>query len=659
MMRTTTSAALAILSITAVANAQGDPDVVQQIIEEGTTNSRVWEHLTYLSEQIGPRLTGSSRTMEANAWTRDQFAEFGLSNSHLFKWGEIPVRFDRGPSFARLVEPVARDLEFTTRAWGAGTDGVVRGHVLKAPKTQEDLDAIADHLEGAFILSPGQTRGRRRGVLPRGSVPAVPQELSDQLLDGNIAGVIVASRDELVHTSSLSGWRELDPNDLPTDLQIRVRRSDYDAMNSRIADGEEVIIEVEARNNFVEGPIPVFDTIAEIRGTEFPDEVVIISAHLDSWDGPGSMGTQDNGTGSSVTLETARILAEVGVQPRRTIRFILWTGEEQGLLGSRGYVESLTDEEKANISAVFVDDGGTNYQGGLQCIESMVDMLARATAPVNDAFPDMPVEIRSRERMPRGGGSDHAAFNRAGIPGFFWMEKGKGGLEGRNYRYVWHTQHDTPRYAVEEYLIQAATCSAVTAYNLAMADTLLPRQPPAEETPTETPQPTEDATPFEITTGPLSGAWEGVYTGENARSDSSFTFTFEMSTDGRARGTVKSRFIDGPFAGVTFDAETGKVNAHYNSDQIGRINYEGTLEGDTIKGRIWVPDMYNVDFEATRSTPESDVVAADDAAAVDETETDVDGDAATDAAADDAGTDADGAASNEEQEGGGGDGDGN
>src|SRR5690606_35229748 len=143
---------------------------------------------------------------------------------------------------------------------------------------------------------------------------------------------------------------------------VEVRRSDYDAMNSRLADGEEVHVAFELNHTFIEGPIPCYNTIGEIPGTERPDEVVIVSGHLDSWDGPGSQGTVDNGTGSSVTIEAARILMAADAKPKRTIRFILWTGEEQGLLGSRAYVESLSDEEKAKISAVFVDDSGTNRE---------------------------------------------------------------------------------------------------------------------------------------------------------------------------------------------------------------------------------------------------------------------------------------------------------
>jgi carboxypeptidase Q len=209
-----------------------------------------------------------------------------------------------------------------------------------------------------------------------------------------------------------------------------------------------------------------------------------VSAHLDSWNGPGSQGTTDNGTGSSVTLEAARILATVGAKPKRTIRFILWTGEEQGLLGSRAYVEQLKEKDQLkNVSACFVDDGGTNFEGGLNCFNSQVELLGAATAPINGVFWSStdnryldvnikPVDGGRLGRVAGGGGSDHQSFIAAGVPGFFWDEIGRA-----DYPYGWHTQHDKLDLAIPEYLMQSSTCAAVTAYNLACAPTLLPREP--------------------------------------------------------------------------------------------------------------------------------------------------------------------------------------
>lgn len=309
--------------------------------------------------------------------------------------------------------------------------------------------------------------------------PAGPNEeqLLEMVLNEGPAGFVSSSKDERVWTTSVNGWRELTPDDLAEDLEVIVSELDYDWINSRLADGAEVELEFDMANTLTAGPIPVYNTIAEIRGTEFPDEVVIVSAHLDSWNGPGSQGVTDNGTGSSVTLETARILAAVGARPKRTIRFILWTGEEQGLLGSAAYVASLSDEEKAKIVCCFVDDGGTNTQGGVNGIASMRDYLAAATAPINGRIWDntdgkyLNVNVKVLNEMPQGGGSDHASFNRVGIPGFYWDEVGRA-----VYGFGWHTQHDKLDLAIPNYLRQSATNSAITAYNLACAPQQLTRQ---------------------------------------------------------------------------------------------------------------------------------------------------------------------------------------
>lgn len=436
-------------------------EVLLKIIEEGQQRSQVMEHLNHLCLEIGPRLTGSTRLETANRWTAERFESFGLKNVQVKQWGEMPVRFDRGPSTGEMLKPVERKFEFTTRSWSAGTNGPIEGVVIREPQTEEEFEAVAERLTGAWIL--------RSAVRERGP-------FADRLQSAGIAGVIIPSSDELVRTGGVSGIMQLDFDNLATDVSVFVRRSDYDAINSRLADGEEVVVKFDLKHHFERGPIPLYNTIAEIPGTELPEEVVIISAHLDSWDGPGSQGTVDNGTGSSVTIEAARILAAIGVQPKRTIRFILWSGEEQGLLGSRAYVESLSEEERAKISAVFVDDSGTNQQSSLSCVPAMEAMFQQAIAPMNHAFPDAPIELTITPNMPRGGASDHASFNRVGVPGFFWGKTGRA-----FYRYAWHTQNDKVDQAVPEYLIKNATVSAIVAYVFAEADTLLPRPEPVAE----------------------------------------------------------------------------------------------------------------------------------------------------------------------------------
>ncbi len=304
------------------------------------------------------------------------------------------------------------------------------------------------------------------------------KQVMARVLSENPNGFVSSSKDERVWTTSSNDWRERKLSDYPEDVEVNVRQSDYDYLATRTAEGVDLIVEFDLQNNLSAGPFPVYNVIAEIPGTEKPEEVVIISAHMDSWNGPGSQGTVDNGTGTAVTIEAARILGTLGVQPKRTIRFALWGGEEQGLLGSKAYIESLSEEELANISAAFVDDGGTNYEGGLPAADYMVEYLAAATAPINGVFYSetdgefLNVNVRpTGEKIDTHGGSDHAAFNRAGVPGFFWDEVGRA-----DYGYGWHTQNDRLDLAIEEYLMQSATNAAVVAYNLANAPDLLPRE---------------------------------------------------------------------------------------------------------------------------------------------------------------------------------------
>ncbi|HYE60538.1 MAG TPA: M20/M25/M40 family metallo-hydrolase [Phycisphaerales bacterium] len=507
----------------------GDDATVRRILDEGKNRNQVMNHLTYLAENIGPRLTGSSAVFEANKWCMRQYESWGLSNIHLDQWGTVGVGFDRGPSAGKLlvertrVEPrrrrrdaestpaaenrpaqkeviTIRDFELTTLAWTKGTEGPVRAPVVKMPKTEEELEKVQDKLKGAWVLieappASGQ-RGIRDGVGARYQMRDRAREKAAKLEKGetkdgdediklsvaekvaliDVAGYISTSRDERVWTGAVPGWREKKLDTISKDVHVVVRGSDYDAINSRLADGEPVQCEFDLKHEFFDGPVPVYNTVAEIKGSVYPDEVIIVSAHLDSWNGPGSRGVTDNGTGSAVTLEAARILMAAKAKPHRTIRFIHWTGEEQGLLGSREYVKKNA-ESLDKISCCFVDDGGTNYQGGVGVATNQVELMAAATAPINNVFYDttdgkfLNCDVKDTGKtIVSHGSSDHAAFNAKGVPGFYWAEVGRA-----DYQYGWHTQHDKLNLAIPTYLEQSATNTAVVAYRLACAPTLVPR----------------------------------------------------------------------------------------------------------------------------------------------------------------------------------------
>jgi carboxypeptidase Q len=570
--------AVALLLVGSSLPAQGDPDTIERILVEGKEHSQVWETLRVLSEDIGPRLTGSTRAREANEWARDEFARLGLSNAHLEEWGTFPLGFDRGPSHLRLLTPDERELEFTAPSWSPGTDGPLRARVFRLPRSMAELEEIGFEFEGSLVLCPPR---ERPNVNPAGDEAARAAEEERQAIDEalaelGIAGRIISARGELVLTGAARGWRQLSIDALPTTIEIEIRQSDHDLMAEALDAFEDVTVEVDLQHRFLPGPVSCANTIAEIRGTELPDEIVVVSGHLDSWDGPGSQGAQDNGTGSAVTIEAARILMAAGAKPRRTIRFALWTGEEQGLFGSAGHVANLSEEERARVSVCLVDDGGTNYQGGLVCLETQKEMLDRAIAPVQAAFPELPMENTVVEHLPRFAGSDHASFNAVNIPGFFWNETGSGGREGKNYNFVHHTQHDTMRYAVPEYLVQSATCSAVVAYQLACADSLLPRDTPREDRKAPEPDPT-----FEVVDGPLTGTWVLIL----ADAGIDITLVVEHARDGRLRGNTTAMGSTSWFQEGEWDEDAGEGTFEVVSE-IGKIPYEVSIEDGKLKGTI-------------------------------------------------------------------------
>lgn len=436
-------------------HAQGDPQTIAKIIDEGKNHSQVWSRLQYVCEKIGPRLTGSPKLERAEQWAMNEFKRFGLQNVHREKWGEFPVGFERGPlQVVKMVEPFESTMVFTTGAWTNGTNGLTKAEAVMAPKTLEEVKAQAATLKGKWILAPRGTE----------------TEILDAAEEAGALGRISSSNNELVITSGRYTGKTFENH--PGKPRITVRKSDFERMTRNIWFGKKIVLEVGLENRWFKGPVSNYNVIADIPGTEKPDEYVIVSGHFDSWDGPGSQGANDNATGSMTAMEAARILMASKVKPKRTIRFILWTGEEQGLFGSTGYVKAHP-ELLPKISAVLVDDGGTNYQGGYECIASQKDILEAAFAPVVKAFPDMPQVARVRAKMPKGGGSDHAPFNAVGVPGFFTIETGRA-----DYGKVHHTQFDTIEYSVKEYLVQSATNHAVVAYNLASLPTLLPREEP-------------------------------------------------------------------------------------------------------------------------------------------------------------------------------------
>jgi len=445
--------------------------VVDAIYAVPDEDLQVMDLLDQLSNGIGPRLTSSKNLTEACAWARDRFEAFGLDDARLVEWGSFPVGFDRGPSRARMTSPEKRELVTMTRAWTAGTDGQMRGKAMQAPADDAALEAMRGHLAGAWIVA-GST-----ATAPRfnGDGEELNQRFGRLCDEEGIAGVLrPGPQSNLLVTG---GRYQIDPENLPTRVTVYLRRDQFRDVWQMLEDDQDVELEIDIDNRFNLTPDPLYDVLAEIPGTDLADQIIIIGGHIDSWD--GARGAQDNGTGTSTTLEAARLLMqaiqESGQQPRRTIRFMLWSGEEQGLLGSRAYIEQHP-EETEHISAVIVHDGGTNACAGIQTQPDMEDMFAEAFAPIIAHTADNPDEVlrfhlEPVNRLPYGVGSDHDSYLGVGVPGFFWAQDGK-----TNYTYIHHTQHDTIEEVVPEYQRFSARVIAAGAWRLANMEPMVPRE---------------------------------------------------------------------------------------------------------------------------------------------------------------------------------------
>jgi hypothetical protein len=432
-----------------------DDPVIQKIVELGTHESRVDDHLRHLTKKIGPRLTGSHRLMEAEKWARDRFEQFGLV-AKLERWGEFPVGFDRGPWSGGMVAPEAKKLDFTTRAWTPGVFGPLRGPAVAYPASAAEVKKDAKRFEGAWVVHPADEQLDDK----------VRKAIDDALFAAKIAGHVDRARDPkgvLVHTG---GKHEIDWAALPRDVHVVLRGDQHEDLVRRIGAREAVELEFSIDNRFFRGPVPQHNVVADIVGSELPDEIVIVGGHIDSWD--GAEGAVDNATGCATTMEAARLLMAAGAKPRRTIRFMLWSGEEQGLLGSEAYVKAHP-ELADRTSVVFVHDGGTNFLSGLRVTPEMAEDMKKVFAPVFDLHPDMPFALWYSDAL-RKGGSDHGPFIDKGIPAFFWEQDGRA-----DYDRSHHTQYDTIEHAIPEYQKHSAMVVAIAALGFANLENKLDR----------------------------------------------------------------------------------------------------------------------------------------------------------------------------------------
>jgi len=509
--------------------------VVTKIREEGFRNSKAMETLAQLTDVLGPRLTGSPQMKKASEWTRSQLAAWGLENAHLERWGP----FGRGWSFERvsvhMTSPVSGPLLALPKAWTPGTTGPVRGRVMKIKLSADsDLEKNKGKLAGRILfLSLSRTlRESSRPLFSRYSdddlkeleqfpIPSRPErgldadlphertrfqrKLAEFLVAEKVlATVEISSRDGGLVQVSGGGFREKAGSDGVPALVMAAEH--YNRIYRLLEAKTDVEIELDVRTTFYEGETDSENTVAEIPGTDASGEIVMLGAHLDSWH--AGTGATDNAAGVAVVMEAVRILKALEVRPRRTIRIALWSGEEQGLLGSRAYVRehfaAPPAEEKASaskarrgtaplvfkpdyekLSAYFNVDNGTGKIRGVYTQDNV------AAGAIFEAWLEPFADLGATTVTNRStGGTDHRTFDAVGLPAFQFIQ------DDVDYATrTHHTSMDVYDRIQREDLVQASVILASFVYHAAMRDGRFPRKPLPRESPSPSPSPGDAVSP--------------------------------------------------------------------------------------------------------------------------------------------------------------------
>ncbi len=435
---------------------------VAQLTDEIKAHSEALTNLEYLSDVIGPRLTGSQNLLKAQAWAMAKLKGYGAENVREEAYAFGPS-WTRGTFSARLLTHAGIPLQGAAFGWGPSTPGPVRGEVfLPAPQSLDELKTLPALAKGKFLLMAGR--------------PAIPKDVDLKVWNEtfatvqpeifkNVAGVLLQSNKKEGRLLAIGGP---DPDHPLTKVPGAILTSESFSLLKRLAARrEKVEIELNIQGTQSAKPVQAHNVLAELRGTEKPDEIVVLGAHLDSWD--LGTGTTDNGTGVTAVMEAFRALAAQKVKPKRTIRVVLFSGEEQGLYGSKAYVKAHA-AELARHQAVLIEDSGTAPIKGwnLQGREDARALMAKATAEAND--------LGVRElNLETALDSDHAPFLPEGVPAFFARKD-----FDEYIKVTHHSQVDTFDHAKPEELIQNAQALAATAWGLANLDERLPQVKPSE-----------------------------------------------------------------------------------------------------------------------------------------------------------------------------------
>jgi len=429
-----------------------------RLMKEIKDHQEAVSNLEYLCDVIGPRLTGSAQMNKAAAWAQEKLKAYGAVNVHLESYPLGGPAWTRGRDHARLLTHNGAPVRVDQMAWTPATKGTVKGEVLLFGGTSmtEMASALTGKMKGKILFMGRQPR-LKEGE-DRATFRAAREALMKAIESEGALALLIPSEKQDGHLN-MSGSPKLEMDmgvAVPTAF---VAPEDAGLLRRLLARKETVSLELALTGTFSAAPVDAVNVVGELRGSEKPEEVVIVGGHFDSWD--LGTGATDNGTGTVVTLETLRAMQACGLKPKRTVRFVLWSGEEQGLFGSAAYVKAHTAELK-QIQAVLVHDLGTGKVKGwtLQGREDCLPMLAAALAPANG--------IGGKDLLAYAlDGSDHNSFEPHGVPAFFAHQE-----PADYFTSTHHSQTDTFDHVVPEDLTQGAQVVAVTAWGLANGERL-------------------------------------------------------------------------------------------------------------------------------------------------------------------------------------------
>ena len=514
--------------------AQSADDIDARIRQEETAHSQILHSLHMLTDRYGPRLTGSPNHENAAKWAAQQMTEWGFLNAHLEPWDFGHPGWLNETAVGRMLAPVRANLKFEVLAWTPSTDGMLTASAVELVPPQGPLRPVAagagrggrgatpthlgptkDEMAQWLDANKGKVRGKivmlgSAAVLPvdftppakrrpddqvrqqfdpnnpnagrgfgRGATPEPDPnrltanqvtEMTDAWLKAN--GAVLRINDAGMQHGLIRAFqnRTYDPAQvLPT---VVLRNEDYGRIERLLADGEDVRLQFDIVNHDYPAGKTTYNVVADIRGSDKADEIVMLGGHLDSWH--AATGATDNAIGASVVMEAARLIQALGLKPRRTIRVALWSGEEQGLLGSQAYVKqhfgSFEDPkpEFAKLDCYFNIDSGTGRVRGASVFgpPSAATIVRNALEPFADLGVAGSVASTSRTL----GGTDSTSFSNAGLAGIGMQQDP---IEYQSH--TWHTTLDTYERIVPEDARNSAIVIAAAVWQVANRDDMLPR----------------------------------------------------------------------------------------------------------------------------------------------------------------------------------------